>query len=114
FEDELEMRDEVHKVVHDNLVRANSKYKQDDIKSDDRTNFVYPYGNDAGPSIEERAFLFLESTSDQEHEEERAGEAGWEIDGSKGVSIVGVRKATRNIVLTKSVEYSSPQKINFY
>nr|GEV70423.1 reverse transcriptase domain-containing protein [Tanacetum cinerariifolium] len=29
FGDELEMGDEVHKVVHDNLVRANSKYKQD-------------------------------------------------------------------------------------
>ncbi|GJR38584.1 hypothetical protein Tco_1214268 [Tanacetum coccineum] len=29
FEYELEMGDEVHKVVHDNLVRANSKYKQD-------------------------------------------------------------------------------------
>ncbi|GKA44864.1 putative nucleotidyltransferase, ribonuclease H [Tanacetum coccineum] len=29
FKDELEMGDEVHKVVHDNLVRGNSKYKQD-------------------------------------------------------------------------------------
>ncbi|GJR72451.1 putative reverse transcriptase domain-containing protein [Tanacetum coccineum] len=29
FEDKLEMGDEVHRVVHDNLVRANSKYKQD-------------------------------------------------------------------------------------
>ncbi|GJU25909.1 hypothetical protein Tco_1164530 [Tanacetum coccineum] len=30
IEDELEMGDEVHKIVHDNLVRANSKYKQDE------------------------------------------------------------------------------------
>ncbi|GKD40063.1 hypothetical protein Tco_1260270 [Tanacetum coccineum] len=29
FEEELEMGDEVHRAVHDNLVRANSKYKQD-------------------------------------------------------------------------------------
>ncbi|GJY28283.1 putative nucleotidyltransferase, ribonuclease H [Tanacetum coccineum] len=29
FEDELEMGDEVHRAVHDNLVRGNSKYKQD-------------------------------------------------------------------------------------
>ncbi|GKB35763.1 putative reverse transcriptase domain-containing protein [Tanacetum coccineum] len=28
-EDELEMGDEVHRAVHDNLVRGNSKYKQD-------------------------------------------------------------------------------------
>nr|GEW68516.1 hypothetical protein [Tanacetum cinerariifolium] len=29
FEDELEMGDEVHRVVHDDLIRVNSKYKQD-------------------------------------------------------------------------------------
>ncbi|GJW87446.1 hypothetical protein Tco_0162786 [Tanacetum coccineum] len=104
---------EVHKAVHDNLVRANSKYKQDadqrrrqeigpleltekiysnayclklpshircsgvfNVKhllpyhgdsSDDnlvgnsRMNFVYPGGNNAGPSVEERALLFLEA-----------------------------------------------------
>ncbi|GKC10020.1 putative reverse transcriptase domain-containing protein [Tanacetum coccineum] len=111
---------EVHKVVRDNLVRANSKYKQDadqkrrhvdfeaakkigpleivekinsnayrlklpshircsdvfnvkhllpyhgDSSDDDlvvnsRMNFVYPGGNDVGPSIEERAILFLEA-----------------------------------------------------
>ncbi|GJV75828.1 putative reverse transcriptase domain-containing protein [Tanacetum coccineum] len=65
FEDELEMGDEVHRVVHDNLDRGNSKYKQDadqhllpyhgDSSDDDlvvnsRANFVYLRGNDAGPS----------------------------------------------------------------
>ncbi|GJY28280.1 hypothetical protein Tco_0404047 [Tanacetum coccineum] len=29
FEDKLEIGDEVHRVVHDNLVRGNSEYKQD-------------------------------------------------------------------------------------
>ncbi|GKB27383.1 UDP-glycosyltransferase 85C1-like protein [Tanacetum coccineum] len=136
FKDELEMGDEVHKVVHDNLVRGNSKYKQDadqvdfevgdfmwavltkhrfpigeynklltkrigsleiiekidsnayrlklpshircsnvynvkhllpyhgDSSNDDlvvnsRANFAYPRGNDAGPSVEEQALLFM-------------------------------------------------------
>ncbi|GJZ05739.1 putative reverse transcriptase domain-containing protein [Tanacetum coccineum] len=109
---------DVHKAVHENLVRANSKYKQDadnkrrhvdfeegdfvwvvltkdrfpdreynklsarkcydvfnvkhlipyygdssddDLAMNSRTNFVYPGGNDGGPSIEEHADLFLEA-----------------------------------------------------
>nr|GEX22157.1 hypothetical protein [Tanacetum cinerariifolium] len=32
----------------------------DDLVENPRTNFVYPWGNDAGPSVEERALLFLE------------------------------------------------------
>ncbi|GKD40181.1 hypothetical protein Tco_1260388, partial [Tanacetum coccineum] len=138
FKDELEMGDEVHRAIHDNLVRGNSKYKQDvdpvdlevgdfmwavltkhrfpigeynklstkkigsleiiekidsnayrlklpshircfdvfnvkhllpyhsDSSNDDlvvnsRENFVYPKGNDAGPSVEEQALLFMEA-----------------------------------------------------
>ncbi|GJV02619.1 putative reverse transcriptase domain-containing protein, partial [Tanacetum coccineum] len=107
---------DVHKAVHENLVCANSKYKQDadhkqrhldfeegdfvwvvltkdrfpvgeynkwsakkigpleihlisyhgdssddDLAMNSRTNFVYPGGNDGGPSIEERPNLFLEA-----------------------------------------------------
>ncbi|GJV96777.1 putative nucleotidyltransferase, ribonuclease H [Tanacetum coccineum] len=33
----------------------------DDLAMNSRTNFVYPGGNDGGPSIEERADLFLEA-----------------------------------------------------
>nr|GEY28416.1 putative reverse transcriptase domain-containing protein [Tanacetum cinerariifolium] len=33
----------------------------DDLLGNSRTNFVYPWGNDEGPSIEERALLFLEA-----------------------------------------------------
>nr|GFB23071.1 putative reverse transcriptase domain-containing protein [Tanacetum cinerariifolium] len=33
----------------------------DDLVKNSRTNFVYPWGNDEGPSIEERALLFLEA-----------------------------------------------------
>nr|GEX39151.1 putative reverse transcriptase domain-containing protein [Tanacetum cinerariifolium] len=33
----------------------------DDFVGNSRTNFVYPWGNDEGPSIEERALLFLEA-----------------------------------------------------
>nr|GEU74889.1 putative reverse transcriptase domain-containing protein [Tanacetum cinerariifolium] len=33
----------------------------DDLVGNSRTNFVYPWGNDEGPSIEERALLFLEA-----------------------------------------------------
>lgn len=140
-QDFVEGLHEVHKAVHDNLVRANSKYKQDadqkrrhvdfevgdfvwavltkdrfsvgeynklsakkigpleildkinsnayrlklpshircsdvfnvkhllpyhgdsddDLAVNSRTNFVYPGGNDAGPSVEERAIMFLEA-----------------------------------------------------
>nr|GEV73937.1 putative reverse transcriptase domain-containing protein [Tanacetum cinerariifolium] len=73
-QDFVEWLREVLKVVRDNLVRANSKYKRrhhllpyHGDSSDDnlvvklRANFVYPNGNDAGPSIEERAILFLEA-----------------------------------------------------
>ncbi|GJY28279.1 hypothetical protein Tco_0404046 [Tanacetum coccineum] len=138
FKDELEMGDEVHRAIHDNLVQGNSKYKKDvdpvdfevgdfmwavltkhcfpigeynklstkkigsleiiekidsnayrlklpshircfdvfnvkhllpyhsDSSNDDlvvnsRENFVYPKGNDAGPSVEEQALLFMEA-----------------------------------------------------
>ncbi|GKD42392.1 hypothetical protein Tco_1267037, partial [Tanacetum coccineum] len=88
-QDFVEGLHEVHKVVRDNLVRANSKYKQDadqkrhircsdvfnvkhllpyhgdssddDLVMNSRVNFVYPKGNDAGPSVEERALLFLDA-----------------------------------------------------
>nr|GEX14016.1 hypothetical protein [Tanacetum cinerariifolium] len=33
----------------------------DDLVGNSRTNFVYPWGNDEGPSIKERALLFLEA-----------------------------------------------------
>nr|GEV97514.1 ATP-dependent DNA helicase PIF1-like [Tanacetum cinerariifolium] len=33
----------------------------DDLVVNSRTNFVYPWGNDEGPSIKERALLFLEA-----------------------------------------------------
>nr|GEW39609.1 putative reverse transcriptase domain-containing protein [Tanacetum cinerariifolium] len=33
----------------------------DDLIRNSRTNFIYPWGNDKGPSIEERALLFLEA-----------------------------------------------------
>nr|GEW94859.1 putative reverse transcriptase domain-containing protein [Tanacetum cinerariifolium] len=33
----------------------------DDLVGNSKTNFVYPWGNDEGPSIEERALLFLEA-----------------------------------------------------
>ncbi|GKC65563.1 putative reverse transcriptase domain-containing protein, partial [Tanacetum coccineum] len=99
FQDFVAGLHDVHKDVHENLVRANSKYKQDadhkrrhvdfeegdfvwavltkdrfphlihyhgdssddDLAMNSRTNFVYPGGNDGGPSIEERADLFLEA-----------------------------------------------------
>nr|GEV29701.1 hypothetical protein [Tanacetum cinerariifolium] len=65
----------VHKVVRDNLVRANSKYKQDaDQKwrhvDFDVGDFVWPIltkyhfpvgGNDVGPSVEEPSLLFLKA-----------------------------------------------------
>nr|GEW81637.1 hypothetical protein [Tanacetum cinerariifolium] len=41
----------------------------DDLVGNSRTNFVYPWGNDEGPSIEERALLFLEV---QDHVKENA------------------------------------------
>nr|GEU95072.1 reverse transcriptase domain-containing protein [Tanacetum cinerariifolium] len=33
----------------------------DNLVGNSRTNFIYPWGNDEGPSIEERALLFLEA-----------------------------------------------------
>nr|GEZ00258.1 putative reverse transcriptase domain-containing protein [Tanacetum cinerariifolium] len=33
----------------------------DDLVGNSRTNFVHPWGYDEGPSIEERALLFLEA-----------------------------------------------------
>nr|GEV02680.1 hypothetical protein [Tanacetum cinerariifolium] len=73
FEGKLEVGDEVHEVVYDNLVQANSKYKQD---ADQKR------GNDAGPSVEERALLFLEA---RDHVKKRP--CGF----AKILSIIGIR-----------------------
>ncbi|GKA70839.1 hypothetical protein Tco_0776978 [Tanacetum coccineum] len=60
-QDFVEGLHEVHKAVRDNLVRVNSKYKKDADQKRRQGEFVYPGENDAGPSIEERAILFLEA-----------------------------------------------------
>ncbi|GJU65923.1 putative reverse transcriptase domain-containing protein [Tanacetum coccineum] len=80
-QDYVEGLHEVHKVVHDNLVRANFNHirccdvfnvnhllpyhgdssDDDDLVGNSRMNFVCLWGNDAGPSVEERALLFLEA-----------------------------------------------------
>ncbi|GJY28278.1 hypothetical protein Tco_0404045 [Tanacetum coccineum] len=51
FEDELEMGDEVHRAVHDNLhlLPYHGDSSDDDLVVNSRENFVYPRGNDAGP-----------------------------------------------------------------
>ncbi|GJZ10768.1 hypothetical protein Tco_0545527 [Tanacetum coccineum] len=77
FEDELEMGDEVHKVVHENLLLNhiqcsdvfNVKYllpyhgdsSDHDLVGNSRMNFVYLRGNDACPIVEKWALLFLET-----------------------------------------------------
>ncbi|GKD91326.1 hypothetical protein Tco_1366833, partial [Tanacetum coccineum] len=43
-----------------NLLPYHGDSSDDDLVRNSRTNFVYPWGNDAGPSVEEQALLFLE------------------------------------------------------
>ncbi|GKA51522.1 putative reverse transcriptase domain-containing protein [Tanacetum coccineum] len=43
------------------LIPYHGDSSDDDLAMNSRTNFVYPRGNDGGPSIEERADLFLEA-----------------------------------------------------
>ncbi|GJU79752.1 putative reverse transcriptase domain-containing protein [Tanacetum coccineum] len=51
------------------LIPYHGDSSDDDLAMNSRTNFVYPGGNDGGPSIEERADLFLEA---QDHVKKRA------------------------------------------
>ncbi|GKA98624.1 putative reverse transcriptase domain-containing protein [Tanacetum coccineum] len=50
---------DVFNVKH--LLPYHGDSSDDDLVVNSRVNFVYPVGNDAGPSIEERAILFLEA-----------------------------------------------------
>ncbi|GJT75460.1 putative reverse transcriptase domain-containing protein [Tanacetum coccineum] len=50
---------DVFNVKH--LIPYHGDSSGDDLAMNSRTNFVYPGGNDRGPSIEERADLFLEA-----------------------------------------------------
>ncbi|GJS94327.1 putative nucleotidyltransferase, ribonuclease H [Tanacetum coccineum] len=50
---------DVFNVKH--LLPYHGDSSDDDLVVNSRANFVYPGGNDAGPSIEERAILFLEA-----------------------------------------------------
>ncbi|GJU78179.1 putative reverse transcriptase domain-containing protein [Tanacetum coccineum] len=50
---------DVFNVKH--LIPYHGDSSDDDLSMNSRTNFVYPGGNDGGPSIEERADLFLEA-----------------------------------------------------
>ncbi|GJR92736.1 putative nucleotidyltransferase, ribonuclease H [Tanacetum coccineum] len=50
---------DVFNVKH--LIPYHGDSSDDDLAMNSRTNFVYPGGNDGGPSIEERADLFLEA-----------------------------------------------------
>ncbi|GJU30904.1 hypothetical protein Tco_1174493 [Tanacetum coccineum] len=82
-EHKLEVGDEVHGVVHDNLVRDNSKYKQDadqkrrqyllpyygDSSDDDllvnsRPNFVYTGGMMQAQVLKNRLFCFCPGLAD--------------------------------------------------
>ncbi|GJS79658.1 putative reverse transcriptase domain-containing protein [Tanacetum coccineum] len=58
---------DVFNVKH--LILYHGDSSDDDLTMNSRTNFVYPGGNDGGPSIEERADLFLE---DQDRVKKRA------------------------------------------
>nr|GFC19751.1 putative reverse transcriptase domain-containing protein [Tanacetum cinerariifolium] len=51
------------KKVHDFVkgLPYHGDSSDDDLVGNSRTNFVYPLRNDAGPSVEERALLFLEA-----------------------------------------------------
>nr|GEU73055.1 hypothetical protein [Tanacetum cinerariifolium] len=48
---------EVHDFIEGLPYHGNSS--DDDLVGNSRTNFFYPWGNDEGPSIEERVILFL-------------------------------------------------------
>ncbi|GJR08218.1 putative nucleotidyltransferase, ribonuclease H [Tanacetum coccineum] len=50
---------DVFNVKH--LIPYHGNFSDDDLAMNSRANFVYPGGNDGGPSIEERADLFLEA-----------------------------------------------------
>ncbi|GJW69897.1 putative reverse transcriptase domain-containing protein [Tanacetum coccineum] len=50
---------DVFNVKH--LLPYHGDSSDDDLVGNSRTNFVYPWGNDAGPSVEERALLFLDA-----------------------------------------------------
>ncbi|GKB20837.1 hypothetical protein Tco_0854760 [Tanacetum coccineum] len=50
---------DVFNVKH--LLPYQGDSSDDDLVGNSRTNFVYPGGNDAGPSVGERALLFLEA-----------------------------------------------------
>ncbi|GJT17382.1 putative nucleotidyltransferase, ribonuclease H [Tanacetum coccineum] len=74
---------DVFNVKH--LIPYHGDSSDDDLAMNSRTNFVYPGGNDGGPSIEERADLFLEaqdrvkkraSGTDVEQSENPFGEDG--------------------------------------
>ncbi|GJV24436.1 hypothetical protein Tco_1377131 [Tanacetum coccineum] len=53
----------VPKKVHDFVegLPYHGDSSANDLVGNSRTNFVYPWGNDAGPSVEERALLFLKA-----------------------------------------------------
>nr|GEU73210.1 peroxidase 25 [Tanacetum cinerariifolium] len=53
----------VPKKVHDFVegLPYHGDSSDDDLVGNSRTDFVYPWGNDEGPSIEERALLFLDA-----------------------------------------------------
>ncbi|GKG01114.1 hypothetical protein Tco_0305819, partial [Tanacetum coccineum] len=51
------------------LIPYHGDSSDDDLAMNSRMNFVYPGGNDGGPSIEERAYLFLEA---QDHVKKKA------------------------------------------
>nr|GFA96021.1 putative reverse transcriptase domain-containing protein [Tanacetum cinerariifolium] len=53
----------IPKKVHDFVegLPYHGDSSDDDLVGNSRTNFVYPWGNDEGPSIEERVLLFLEA-----------------------------------------------------
>ncbi|GKC02314.1 hypothetical protein Tco_0993924, partial [Tanacetum coccineum] len=50
---------DVFNVKH--LLPYHSDSSDDDLVVNSRVNFVYPRGNDAGPSVEEQALLFMEA-----------------------------------------------------
>ncbi|GJX62808.1 putative reverse transcriptase domain-containing protein [Tanacetum coccineum] len=50
---------DVFNVKH--LLPCHGDSSDDDLVVNSRANFIYPRGNDAGPSIEKRAILFLEA-----------------------------------------------------
>nr|GEX56918.1 putative reverse transcriptase domain-containing protein [Tanacetum cinerariifolium] len=59
----LHVSGSVPKKVHDFVegLPYHGDSSDDDLVGNSRTNFIYPWGNDEGPSFEERALLFLEA-----------------------------------------------------